>query len=126
MKNIKANIKFVADVNLHKDIILFLRQNKYEVDWIYDIDMEMSDSNILQLCFNENKILLTNDKDFGELIFNKNHKSKGIILFRGDEERKDSLDLRIESLKELLDFNSNKIYGYYTVISERKIRINKL
>ena len=88
--------------------------------------MEMSDINIMQLCFNENKILLTNDKDFGELIFKKNLKSKGIILFRGDEERKDSLDLRIESLKELLDFNSDKIYGYYTVISERKIRINKL
>jgi len=42
------------------------------------------------------------------------------------EERRDSLNLRIESLKELLDFNSSKIYGYYIVITEQKIRISKL
>jgi predicted nuclease of predicted toxin-antitoxin system len=103
-----------------------LRKNKYEVDWIYDINMRMSDDEILKLCNKENKILLTNDKVFGELIYNKNYDSKGVILFRGDEERSDSLNLRIESLKELLDFNSNKIYGYFTVITENKIRINKL
>lgn len=126
MKHTKTKIKFVADVNLHKGIILFLRQNKYEVDWIYEIDMKMTDNNILQKCYNENKILLTNDKDFGELIFKKNHKCKGIIMFRGDEKSRNFLKLRIESLNELLDFNSDKIYGYFTVITERKIRINKL
>ena len=122
----ETKIRFVADVNVHKDIILFLRKNKYEVDWIYDIDMKMSDKAILELCFNENKILITNDKDFGDLIYHRSNKSKGVILFRGDEERKDSLDLRIEYLRELLDFNSDKIYGYFTVITESNIRIKKL
>jgi len=122
----KTKIRFIADVNIHKDIILFLRNNEYDVDWIYDIDMKMSDNEILKLSYSENKILLTNDKDFGDLIFNKKHKSRGIIFFRGDEERKDSLKLRIESLRELLDFDSDKIYGYYTVITESKIRTIKL
>lgn len=121
-----TKIKFIADVNIHKNIILFLRENNYEVDWIYDINMRMSDDEILKLCNKENKILLKNDKDFGELIYNKNYESKGVILFRGDEERGDSMNLRVESLKELLDLNSNKIYGYFTVITENKIRINKL
>lgn len=122
----RTKIRFVANVNVHNDIILFLRKNKYEVDWIYDIDMKMSDKAILELYFNENKILITNDKDFGDLIYHRSHKSKGVILFRGDEERKDSLDLRIEYLRELLDFNSDKIYGYFTVITESNIRIKKL
>ncbi|MBK8549712.1 MAG: DUF5615 family PIN-like protein [Ignavibacteria bacterium] len=122
----ETKIRFIADVNVHKDIILFLRKNNYKVDWIYDIDMRMSDREILELCFKESKVLLTNDKDFGDLVYHKSHKSKGVILFRGDEERRDSLDLRIKYLRELLDFNSDKIYGYFTVITECNIRIKKL
>jgi predicted nuclease of predicted toxin-antitoxin system len=80
----ETKIRFIADVNVHKDIILFLRKNNYEVDWIYDIDMRMGDSEILELCFKENKVLLTNDIDFGYLVYHKSHKSKGVILFRGD------------------------------------------
>lgn len=63
------NIKFVADVNVEKAIVDYLLEEGYDVKWIPDYNCEMLDEELLHLSNKEKKILITNDKDFGELIF---------------------------------------------------------
>lgn len=75
-------LKFVADVNLEKPIVDWLLQSGYDVKWIPDYDRTMTDEKLLQFATSEGRILVTNDKDFGEMTFRQKKLSTGIILFR--------------------------------------------
>jgi len=44
------------------------------------------DIEIIQRAFNEGRIIVTNDKDFGELIFRRRLASKGVLLLRLEDE----------------------------------------
>ena len=59
-----------------------LREQNYEVFSIYDQLRGADNEAILRKAQIENYILITNDKDFGALIFQKGQKHKGIKLLR--------------------------------------------
>jgi predicted nuclease of predicted toxin-antitoxin system len=69
-----TDIKFIADVNVEKPIVEYLSKQGYDIKWIPDINCEMTDDELLELANKEKRILITNDKDFGELI--KSHKRR--------------------------------------------------
>lgn len=79
---IRKDIKFIADVNSEKPIIDFLSKKGYDVTWVADYNCIASDEDILMLANTQNRILLTNAKDFGELIFLQRKLSTGVILLR--------------------------------------------
>ena len=66
---ILKEIKFLADVNVEKPLVDYLSNQGYDIKWIPDYNCEMFDEDILQLANKEKRILITNDKDFGDLIF---------------------------------------------------------
>ena len=116
----KYKLKFLADVNILKVIVETLVEQGFDTKWMLKINSRMSDKDILRYAIKDSRIILTNDKDFGELIFKDNMKSNGIILFRGDEEKNESLSLRISSLNKLIEFYTDEIFGNFIVISEKK------
>jgi hypothetical protein len=74
----------------------------------------------LQLANQEKRILITNDKDFGELIFLQKRISAGAILFRVKGQRTQE---KIKLMKKLLMGYRDKLLNHYVVISKVKIRI---
>ena len=69
-------LKYLADVNSEKRIIDFSRGEGFDVLWIPDYDCHLDDASLLKLTFDENRIMITDDKDFGELnFFRENHRS---------------------------------------------------
>ena len=75
-------MKFLADVNVEKRIVDCLLRLGFDVKWIPDYDCKMDDADLLAMSNTEKRILVTNDKDFGELAFLKKQNSVGIILLR--------------------------------------------
>ena len=75
-------IRFLADVNIEKGIVDYLSQNGYDIKWITDFNCEISDEDLLKMANDEKRVLITNDKDFGELTFLQKQSSAGIILLR--------------------------------------------
>jgi predicted nuclease of predicted toxin-antitoxin system len=61
-------LKFVADEGVEKEIVLALRHS-YDVIYIAEVSPSIPDEAILQKASEENRILITLDKDFGELVF---------------------------------------------------------
>lgn len=113
-------IRFLADVNVEKAIVDFLLENEYDVRWIPDYDCEMLDEDLLNLANAEKRILITNDKDFGELTFLQKRISAGIILLRvRGQKAKDKVKL----IKKLLQNYSDKVLNHFIVITKKKIRI---
>ena len=51
----------------------------YDVIWTGDWDFDPGDEEILKTAYSENRILITQDKDFGELAIVKSQPHRGII-----------------------------------------------
>lgn len=113
-------IKFLADVNIEKPLVDFLSKQGYDIKWIPDYDCEMPDEDLIQLANREKRILITNDKDFGDLIFLQKRMSAGTILFR--VKGQNSQD-KIKLMKKLLMGYKDKLLNHYIAITKLKIRI---
>jgi predicted nuclease of predicted toxin-antitoxin system len=70
----------------------------------------------------ENYILVTNDKDFGELVFRMRKPHKGVILLRLEDERSEN---KIAVLQRVLESYSDKLVNNFIIVTEKTIRIVK-
>ncbi|HMP22008.1 MAG TPA: DUF5615 family PIN-like protein [Ferruginibacter sp.] len=76
---------FIVDMGVGKTIENWLKHAAYSVFSISQINPEMQDDEIISLANKQNAIIITMDKDFGELVFKKNMPHKGILLLRLDD-----------------------------------------
>ncbi len=77
------------------------------------------DAKILEFANQENRIIVTNDKDFGELIFKKGFKHKGVILLKLSI---DFPDNRFRVLNSLIEQFGDKLADKFCVVDEMRIR----
>ena len=75
-------MRFLVDECTGPRVAEWLRKKGHEVFSIYDEARGMIDEKIITKAFNEKYILLTNDKNFGELVIRQKKKHKGVILLR--------------------------------------------
>lgn len=115
-----SEIKFLADVNVEKPIVEFLSKQGYDIKWIPDYDCEMFDEDLLRIADREQRVLITNDKGFGDLVIMQKKLSAGAILLRvkgqGSQEK-------IKLMRKLLMGYRDKLLNHYVIISKSKIRV---
>jgi predicted nuclease of predicted toxin-antitoxin system len=76
-------LRFLADENFPGDAVKVLTRMGFDVAWILKDASGSSDEEVLKRATKEKRILITFDKDFGELAFKRGlPASCGIILFR--------------------------------------------
>ena len=97
----------------------WLQQGGYEVYSVFDRARGMPDDDILEKALKENWILITNDKDFGEMAFRERRPHHGIIFLRLADERAAS---KIEILRQLLAAYSDKLPEQFVTVTETKVR----
>jgi predicted nuclease of predicted toxin-antitoxin system len=114
-----GNLRFLADVNVERPIIDFLRASEYDVKWAADRQANMEDEELIRLANRERRILVTNDKDFGELTFLQQRVSEGIILVRVKGQ---ATQQKIGLLRRLLNEHSDKLQKHFVVVSRTKFR----
>ncbi len=75
-------MRFVADENIDKIIVDYLRKEGYGVIYIAEFKKSISDDEIIHIVNAEKSVLITSDKDFGEIIFRQKRTHYGVILIR--------------------------------------------
>lgn len=115
-------MKLLVDQCIYKETIDFLRKEKIEIAEAKDVGLSKAlDSEILDYCKKHNYILLTRDKDFGNVIIFPPKLSHGIIVLKIYPENMESIHYK---LLELL--MKNKVFeGLLFVIDKHKVRTNK-
>lgn len=79
----------------------------------------MDDDGIIQKAFEENWILITNDKDFGEKVYRERWPHRGVILLRLDDERAAN---KIDVLRRLLRDYADRLVDHFVVVTETTVR----
>jgi len=75
-------MKFLADEGIDRSIVTGLRKMDFDVFYVVESTRSVDDEVLLSIAFDENRILITRDKDFGELVFRLNKAHAGVILVR--------------------------------------------
>lgn len=75
-------MRLFADESVDYPIVALLRGNGHDVTYVTELDPGIADTEILQVATEENRVLITADKDFGDLVFRQNLPTVGIVLIR--------------------------------------------
>jgi len=115
--------KLLADESVDFRIVKALRENDFEVDAIIEISFGITDEEVLNLANELETILITSDKDFGELTYRLQKSSFGIILLRFQNMK---IDRQIDLVLEVLEKYKDELEYKFTVVTNDKIRIKKI
>jgi predicted nuclease of predicted toxin-antitoxin system len=75
-------MNFVADESCAGPVIRALRTAGHDVVAIAEVAKGATDEAVLDRALNEKRVLITEDRDFGELVYARGRPSTGVILVR--------------------------------------------
>jgi uncharacterized protein with PIN domain len=109
----------LADENLHADLVTWPRSQGHDVLYAAEVFLQQEDSDLLQIAQSQERIVITDDKDFGELIFRRQMATHGVRLYSPD------VILRIARLQEAWDVIRANQPGNFIVITNDRIRLRR-
>lgn len=118
-----SGLRFLCDENIPRDLGLVAQSEGFDVSFLVDISRGEIDEGVLTRALHEDRILVTEDTDFGRLIFSDRLVSKGVILLRIVPWKRELRRLRFQ---HLLRNEARRLAGYFTVLQERTIRIRPI
>lgn len=116
-------MRLLADENIPASVVRTLGNEGHDIRWIRVETPGISDIEVIRVAHQEERIILTYDKDFGELVVKDNrYPSCGIILFRLS--RMDPSQMA-GYIREVI--GSRKDWaGHFSVVDEDRIRMRPL
>jgi len=116
-------VRLLADENFPGAVVAALRTDGHDILWIRTELPGATDETVLHLAQTEGRVLVTLDKDFGELAFRSRLPSGcGVILFRLTPS---SPDFIVRTVLAALSMPT-EWHGHFAVIEENRIRITPL
>ena len=116
-------MKIIADENLHSHFIHLLKENGFELFVIAEGLTGISDEEVVEIVKQQGGTLITEDKDFGELVF-AHHIAKVTIVFL--RYRKPELQKVGENLLKIIREYSEKEGEFFITITSTRIRIRQI
>lgn len=118
----QINIKFLVDVNIGRSVEEWLLENGYDMKAVRDINPRMLDRDILKIAVSEHRMVITMDRDFGELVYNSGMSHSGVLLLRLEDA---TANEKVEILEKILVLYWDKLLNNFCVFQHGKIRIRK-
>lgn len=113
-------MKFLVDVGVGKIAEAQLKRDGFDVKSVRDLDPRMIDSDILHLAVEEQRIVITMDKDFGELVYRDGLSHTGIVLLRMEDATGYE---KASVLINLLAQHADKMQGHFCVYQNGRLRV---
>ncbi len=112
-------MRFLVDENLGPSLSLWLTSRGHDATMVQWDMRGMNDRDIIRKTYEEERVLITRNKDFGELAFHERRPRRGVILLRLEDDR---LAMVIRALEKLLDEYADRIGGSFVVATENQTR----
>jgi predicted nuclease of predicted toxin-antitoxin system len=113
-------MRFLVDECTGQKVAVWLRGLSHDVFSVFEQARGSEDEAMLLQAVAEDRIVITNDKDFGDLVFRDKKPHKGVVLLRLDDERSAN---KIARLQHLLQYHAGQLAGRFIVVTETTIRI---
>jgi len=116
-------MKFVFDECCDESLVEHMRKEGHDAVYIREMKPGVPDTEVLLLAKRDERILVTEDKDFGELVYRLKKPAYGVILLRFHPLEK---NIKQQRLSRLAKMKSHKLQGNFIVADSEKVRIRSL
>ena len=116
------DLSFVADENIEKHVVEKLQRKGFRVTYVAEINPGVRDEEVLRMANKTGSILMTSDKDFGEIVFRQRKVTTGVVLLRlYSKSSKEKAEIVLDALEK----HSENLKDAFTVITEVGVRVRK-
>ena len=116
-------MRFLADENVSRFVVERLRASGFDVVAISTVSQGASDNAALATAAHEQRILITKDRDFGELVIRQRLEVGGVVLL---ELERLSNQAEADLVLSIITANTDKLAGSLVVIEPGRARIRPL
>lgn len=114
-------LRFLADESCDFNVVRVLRAEGFDVLAVGEYMQRSADSELIEQAHRENRILLTEDKDFGWLVFASHSVSAGVILIRFPGNARKTL---AQSVLQLVREHASDLSDAFVVIQPGQVRFS--
>ena len=115
-------LRFLADESCDFSVVRALRTAGHDVVAVGETTNRSLDSAVIEQAHRENRILLTEDRDFGWLVFVSRAASAGVILIRFPNQTRTQLP---HAVLQLVAAQADKLTGSFVVVQPGQIRMSR-
>ena len=115
-------MKLIADEGVDRPIVLALRSASFDVEYYAEMAPSTADEVILAHANNDQVLLLTTDKDFGELVFRNRLTTAGVLLVRLTGL---SAERKAQIVTDAIREHGVEMLGSFAVIAPGLLRIRR-
>jgi predicted nuclease of predicted toxin-antitoxin system len=117
-------MKFLLDQSTDTRLLSYLKQLGHDATQIHQTHPEsIPDEEVLSLALQEQRILITDDRDFGEWVFRFKHPHAGVIFLRLGTYA--PLELKVERLSFVLTHYADQL-DQFLVVKKGNVRVGHL
>ncbi len=113
-------MNFLADESCAGPVIQALRQAGHDVVAIAEVARGAADEHVMERAVVELRVLLTEDHDFGELVYARGHSSAGVILVKFHSRARQG---KPASVVEAVAKLGARLADSFTVVEPGRVRI---
>jgi predicted nuclease of predicted toxin-antitoxin system len=115
-------VRFLLDQSAEARIATFLSDHGHDATRVArDYPAGLPDEQVLAIAIRERRVLITNDKDFGELVFRHRLPHAGVVLFRFPLDA--TAQEKIDALERLLVTHRTQL-DRFLVVTARGVRVS--
>ncbi|MGI9189036.1 MAG: DUF5615 family PIN-like protein [Longimicrobiaceae bacterium] len=115
-------MNLLCDEGVDRLIVEWLRRDGHEVAYVAEMEPGIDDEEVLRRANESSALLVTLDKDFGELVFRLRRASPGVLLVRLP---KSTSAERAEIVAAVVRTHRANLEHAFTVVSPRRVRIRR-
>ena len=115
-------LEFLADESCDFVVVRALRAAGYNVSAVSEVTSRSVDRDLIAQAAREQRVLLTEDKDFGWLVYVSQVDSAGVVLVRYPGHARQSLP---QAIVTLVQNQGEQLAGAFTVLEPGYIRIRR-
>jgi predicted nuclease of predicted toxin-antitoxin system len=114
-------MNFLADESVDRQVVERLKQDGHEVLYVAEMEPSISDEEVLNRANEKGALLITIDKDFGEMVFHQNLLTVGgVVLLRLSGL---SAERKAEIVSKIVESRGPELSRAFSVISPGRTRI---
>lgn len=119
---IESDLRFLADESCDFVVVRALRAEGFDVLAVSEYMQRSDDRVLIDQAAREQRVLLTEDKDFGWLVYVSHADSAGVVLIRYPGNRRSSLS---QAIVQLVREHGGSLRGRFVVMQPGHVRIGK-
>jgi predicted nuclease of predicted toxin-antitoxin system len=113
-------VRWLVDECVAAILVARLRETGHDAAYVAELASGIADPEIIGRAVAEERLLLTDDKDFGELVMRRRWRLPGVVLLRVPPERHELAWRRLEAA--IAEFGES-LFGRYTVVEAARLRL---